>query len=679
MADPSLPDGVGAGPDEPHHSLLSRRAFVGAAMATPQALLGGCSESPARAAPHQAALAGSVPAARPTPEAVSAARRPPQDDAIDDFLQRHPLPARYRHQQAYLLQGVPARELAPRIPGGQPMHWDQFGPTHRYVDMHTGWPWTRPGGDWIDANGVRHGSAPWFAAPVGDRQGSEASAYYSVDATRLVKQAQASRRWLAVLLTAPTAPRVIAGTVGSTHPPPSIEVTYADGQRARLRCWLAAGLDPSTELPNTSAAAVKLPAVLEFERPARAVTSASLNFTVTAHWSGANPQVLGFLLDPPTNQQPVRQGLASSAGRLDDGLQDLPDVIGVHRYTDQRNLADFVQAERASISSEHEFDPAIWGQGRENRSKWPHVGAGKWLNAGPPWSWVRSDHKQEGFAPLAPGLGAMRIHMPAAAIRDGAVVGYDGTLAAHAMILLPEPLFGRLDHIFVRYYVRLGLPGVATPRQRLQVQHVPGQTNWTSLTGKFGIGPDHSTSLGGVSGTSGGGAGWQMRLGWSECDALSGGPDERGWAPGFHLTDFQANNPLGHRYGIEQLPHFDRWGQQGGAGGMLYAGHWYCVETELKLNTVLTAQPGYAADGALRTWLDGRQVFEQTGLVFRSLPLASAPYRPDRIRPCRELGVRGLWMNFFHGGKTVNTIDRTVFYTGLAWAKRYIGPMLGIG
>ena len=45
------------------------------------------------------------------------------------------------------------------------------------------------------------------------------------------------------------------------------------------------------------------------------------------------------------------------------------------------------------------------------------------------------------------------------------------------------------------------------------------------------------------------------------------------------------------------------------------------------------------------------------------------------IRACRELGVRGLWLNWFHGGKTVATIDRTSFYTGLVYGTSYIGPM----
>lgn len=654
---------------------LSRRAFVGTAAIAPQLMLASCRDGEAGPAPAAKSMA---PAAAGPAEQPSAQVQAGADAATQSFLQRFPLPGRYRQAQPYLLQGVPSREIASRIPGGQALHWDVFGPTHRYVDAHTGWLWTRPGGDWVDANGVRHGNAPWFSAPVGDRQGNDKSAYYTVDVTKLVHHVQTSRRWLALLLTAPTAPRTMAGVVGSPHPSPSIDVVYADGTRARLRCRVVASLDPRSALPNTAAATVNLPAVAEFERPSGPLQSAEFNFTVTAHWSGNHPVIQGFLLDPPINQSAVRTGLATQAGALDEGLQQNADVIGLHQYTDGRPLSDFVHADRASISSEHLFDPSIWGRGPEDRSKWPHAGLGKWLNAGPPLELVRSDYRREGFLPLSPGVGALRIHMPAAAASDGALVGYGGTLGAHAVIFLPEPLFGRLDHVFVRYYVRLGLPGMASGRQRLQVQHVQGQSSWTSMSGKFGIGPDHSTSLGGVSGTSGGGAGWQMRQGWVECDAHTGGPDERGWSAGFHLTDFQSNNPTGHRYGLEQPPQFDRWGQRGGAGGMLYAGHWYCVETELKLNSVMPDSPGYVADGGLRTWLDGRLVFEQTGMVFRSLPLTSAPYQAERLRPCRELGVRGLWMNFFHGGKTVNTIDRTVFYTGLAWAKRYIGPMSGV-
>lgn len=644
---------------------LSRRLLLQAVAAgASSACLPGCSKRlPASLQPMGANLS-------------TAAAAVDTESVVQAYLQRHPLPPRYRTEQPYLFQSLPSRDLASRLPDGRPMYWDIFGPTHRYVDAHTGWSWTRPGGDWVDAAGLRHGPTPWFSVAVDAVVGTEQSAPYVVDVTRLVRHVHAQQRWLAILLMARGAPRTIAGALASRHSPPAIDVVYADGQQARLRCRLVASLQAGSLLPATTAPEVGLPAGLEFERPAREVKSAMLRFAVTAHWSGRNPSIEGFLIDPPMQQAAPRDGLASATGVLDNGLASHPAVIGVHRYTDDRPLADFVHANGAGLSSEHNFDPAIYGSGPQDRSKWPHAGLGKWINASTPWELVRSGYRDEGFKPLAPGLGALRIHMPAAPqVRDGAVVGYDGTAAGYAMIFLPEPLFGRLDRIFVRYYLRLGLPGQTDARRRYQVRHTPNDTDWTSLTGKFGIGPDHSTSQGGVSGTSGGGAGWQMRLGWAECDASEGGPDERGWAPGFHLYDFQGNNPVGHRYGSEQAPQFAQWGQQGGTGGMLYAGHWYCIETELKLNSVSPQAPGYAPDGELRAWLDGRLVFERSGMVFRSLPLAQLPANPSRLRPCRELGVRGLWLNWFHGGKTVNTVDRTIFYTGLSWARQYIGPM----
>lgn len=597
--------------------------------------------------------------------------------AAEALLQHQPLPPRYRTDQRYLLQAVPTRELASRVAGGKPLLWDQFGPTHAYVDAHTGWPWSRPGGDWLDADGVRHGPTPWFSVTVAEPLGPDGISHYFADASRLVQHVQSRDRWLALLLVARNTARSMAGTVAASRGAPAIDVVYTDGSRGRLRCRLAAQIDASSQWPATALAAVKLPACLEFERPQAAVASAKLRFVVTDHWSGQQPRIDGFLLDPPINADPVRAGLAQGAAALDAGLQAHADVIGVHRYLDGRPQTEFVHTGQTHFTSEHRFDPAIYGTGAEDRSRLPHVGLGKWINAGPPMTLVSSSYQGDGFAPLAPGLGALRLQMPAApGVQDGSVVGNDGTLGGHARIFMPEPLYGRLDRLFVRYYLRLGVPGTERRPPRLHVQHRPGRDAWTNLSGKFGIGPDHSTSEGGVSGTSGGGAGWQMRLAWYECDADQDGPDARGVAPGFHLYDYQGNNPEGHRYGKDKPPQFERWGKRGGAGGLLYAGHWYCIETELKLNTVQPDAPGFLPDGELRAWLDGRLVYEQTGMVFRSLPLKNPAFNPSKLRACRELGVNSLWLNWFHGGQTVNTVDRTLFYTGLAWARQYIGPMV---
>jgi len=641
--------------------LLSRRAWAAHLGALGAAWLSGVTE--------QARAAG-------TPGDRSAVPPVVADSAeIRAFLERHPLPARYRSAQPYLLQPVPRAHVAPRVAGGAPLRWDQFGPTHRYVDAHTGWAWRVPGGDWTDADGTAQGDKPWFSVQTVPLGPGPQPADYTAEVTRLVNRVVERKHWLALMMLAPGAPRTISGLRHPLHQAPAIDVTYVDGEFERLRCRIVAALAPSSQQPVTALPETALPAVLEFDRPRRAVRSAKLRFTVVTHWSGRSPLVEGYLLDPPVAPPPVQQGLAASAGRLDDRLAERPGIIGVHRYADGSVLSDFVAGERVNFHAVRLFDPAIYGLGPHDSSRLPHSGLGKWHNAGPPLVLVPSSYDGEGFQPLAPGLGALRLHMPAARITDGAVTGQDGTLGGHAMIFLPEPLYGRLDRLFVRYYVRLGLPGDAMPRHRLNVFRAPGQPDWIAMSGKFGIGPDHSTSLGGVSGSSGGGGGWQMRLSWYECDAGVGGPDERGLAPGFHLYDFQGANPPGHRYGTEWGPQDERWGQRTGHGGMLYAGHWYCVETDLKLNSVSSRAPGYRADGELRAWVDGRLVWERTGMVFRTLPLAVGSGDPARLPPCRELGVRGLWLNWFHGGRTPNTVPRTVFYTGLAWGTEYIGPM----
>lgn len=589
-------------------------------------------------------------------------------------------PRAYRNSRPYLFQSVPSRTIANRLPGGGAYLWDIYGPTYRYVDYETGWLWSQPGGDWLDRNFVRFGSAPWFSVPVGAVTGSSAVASYSVDVSAVLQLVFSARRWCALLLQRRNAERVIAGMSHPQYAPPVINVTYVGGAQAQLRCRMVAVNSSGSTGPYTVGAEVPLPAFVEFERPQAAVQSASLSFTITQHWSGTNPTLEGFLLDPPTTTATgATDGVASTAGRLDQSIEQNPAVIGAHRYVDGTQASDFIYGGYSNFGVERSYDPAIYGTGPTDLSKFPHAGLGKWVVGGSPlWSLVNSTYAGEGFAPLAPGLGAMRIVMPAEpGVQDGSVVGYSGTLAAHGMIFLPETLFGRLNHIFVRYYFRLGAPYAAPVARRYQVLHdtsgSPNSIAWTDYSGKFGIGPDHTTSYGGVSGSSGGGKGWQLRSSWADCDAGVGGPDEGGWCVGHHMYDYLVNNPPGYNYGATWGPE-ERWGQLGGIGGVLYAGQWYCIETELKLNSILSTAPGFLPDGELRTWIDGQLAYQRTGMVFRLTP-DQYPYNSELLRPCRELGVRGLWLNWFHGGKTLATIDRTTFYTGLVWSTQYIGPM----
>lgn len=587
---------------------------------------------------------------------------------------------RYRPEHPRLFQAIPAA-TSPGVAGTAAFDWRGFGATYDYVDYGTGWPWDNRGGDWIDFNGERQGAVPWYSVPTAAVVGPTAVASYSFDVTAAIRHVQQQGRWNAWRWVS-TAPRSIAGRHHTTESPPYLQVQYTDGSSERLDCVYSSGVRDGTQLCTSADEKQDLPALLEFERPARAVASAQLHFTVVAHWSGSNPRVQAFLLDPPLNRDPLQQGYAAAHGLLDAGVHTNANTLGVHRYLDGSNWTDFAYPIPLTTSAEREYDPAIYGNGPSNANKLPHVGLGKWINAGDAFSLVRSDYAGEGFAPLTPGLGAVRVAMPSTpGIGHGSLVGYSGTETSIARLFLPEPEFGRLKRLFVRYYMRLGTPYVTPFSRRFQVVQseppppLPPVWAWTHYSGKIGITPSHDTTPGGVSGSSGGRCGWQMRLSWFDCDAEQGGPNENALAIGLHTFDFQGNNPPGHDYGGNDKPRDCMFGQRGGMGGVLYPGRWYCIEMEVDLNTVMAAAPGYLADGAVRIWLDGRMSFERTGMVMRSLPLIDLPYIADELRPVRDIGHRDLWFNWFHGGKTKNTVDRTVFITGLVWGRSHIGPM----
>ncbi|EHR71992.1 Disaggregatase related repeat protein [Burkholderiales bacterium JOSHI_001] len=586
--------------------------------------------------------------------------------------------ARYRHQHTYLFQGSAWSVQAARIPGGTNRS-AVFGPNSDHVDAYCGWPWDKAGGDWLDRDGVRHGPTPWTTAvtqvgPVGLIQS------YDIDVTEVVRKVFADNRWCAFRLAPLKGQRAIAGLWNKTQPSPKMSVQYTDGTRADLRCVITA--EVKSGVPNQISEEIWLPAFVEFERPAKAVQSATISLTVTQHPNNIAAEVAVFLLDPPVNRDAVRYGVAAKVGALDAGIESAPGIIGAHRYVDGTALSDFVHPEPSiNTWASREFDPALWG-GTPDTTKLPHKGLGKFITTSiPNWAdLVDSSHTSDGFKPLAPGVGALKVRMPSEVAADGDVVGYGGSGGANASIFLPEPLFGRLPRIFVRHYFRLGTPEgsqyVRDPKKRLQVYHLENQQApvWTDWAGKFGITPDHTTSFGGTSGSAGGGRGWQMRLAWSDCDAAFNGPSEGGVRPGFHLFDFGVFNPKGYNYSGDTDSNI-YWGQRGGAGGMLYANQWYCIETEMVLNTVMDTAPGFLPDGELRAWLDGVLVFERKGLVFRSKPLYQPPLDPTTLGAVRDLGVRALWLNWYHGGVTKNTVDRTMFISGLAWGTEYIGPM----
>lgn len=577
--------------------------------------------------------------------------------------------------------------------GGSFYSYERWGPTNKWVDFQSGWAWDQVGGDWLDANLVRYGPAAWASVNLTAVSGSTAAHEYTgIDVTALLQHCQSRSSWAAFLLRmAPgsSQPRLVAGplTPGGFNPP-RIDVNYSDGTSAVLACRIVARLtsSSSTTISTDQVGGMNLPLLMEFERPAKPVAGASLRFTVTQHWSGSGAGTAQLMLaDPPVNAEPVSglAGLGPRAGALDAGITSLPGVVGAHRYVDGESLSSFVSSQAWNFNAENAYDPAIYGTGAQDLNKLPHVDLGKFIRANVDtdlWSLVRSDYRADGFAPLAPGLGALRVEMPDTGVVTGAEQANGGTTAASRKIMLPPQDYGVLDRIFVRYYVRFGGPYNPGRGDRKEVRRF-GNPEWTAMAGKWGITPSHSTTYGGVSGSAGGGRGWTLRHKWADCEVQSGGPCEGGITTGWHLWDFLGNNPAGYRYGAEpDAVQREAWGRGGGLGGVLYANRWYCIEQEVKLNTVSQSSPAgdgtfWTPDGELRVWVDGRLAYERTGMVFRSLPLHSPAANSGFLRPIRELGVKDLWFNWFHGGLNNSTYKRVMFVTGLVWARERIGAM----
>ena len=592
----------------------------------------------------------------------------------------------YRSAQRYLFQSIGQVAYASTL-GGSPFFTDSWGPLNTYVDGATGWAWASRGGDWIDATLTPQGQTPWASFAANSVSGETAAFRYSgIDVTSLMVYCQRNNHWAAFVLrvASGTGPRSVGSTFATGVVPPSISVSYSDGTSGVLACRLIALNSSGNTAPLTTAQTMSLPVFMEFDRPTKAVTSATMAITVTAHWDGAATLGL-YLLNPPQSSQAVTgaSGLAASAGALDAGISQVGNVIGAQRYVDGSAFTDFVAnrvevQEYGNLSDEIFYDPALWG-GTSNTNRWPHTVVGKWVTSPSLWprmALVGSAYAGEGFVPLAAGLGALKVVMPDEGVLTGQEAGYSGSLAVNAKLFMPFNEMGLLNRIFIRYYIRLGTPYVRTPATRREVRQ-SGSPRWTDMGGKFGISASHTTSFGGNSGSSGGPFGWQMRHSWSDCDAAQGGPLEGGLVPGWHLYDFQQNNPAGYRYGGE-ADREHKWGQIGGLGGMLYAGQWYCIETELKLNAVNASNNTYSADGELRTWIDGRMAYERTGMVFRTLPAYNPGFASGQIRPLRELGIKDLWWNWYNGGTLPNRVDLTIFTTGLVWAKSRIGPMRGV-
>ncbi len=598
---------------------------------------------------------------------------------------------KYRAQASQLFQPVAANQIAPRLPGQGPRWLDHYGPDATNIEFQAAWAWANKGGDWIDADGVQQGPKPWaelkISAPVWTW------APFEVDITSMLAEAMRRDIAFAFLLRGANVTQVCT-RFGAL--PASVVVTFADGSEQSLE-WLFAG-SATVASPAQTKTEMALPAFYEFAKPAAAPVRAVLRFSAVVGNQYSKTDAALFLLHPDKSLPAPRSG-GVDGGALDAAITSVPTIIGAHRYLDSDPQDAYIfndprPIHAKNIGAEENYSPEFFG-GAVDESKYPYVGAGKWLNPTPGTTVVKGSDIPHG--PLAPGLGALRVEIakdPQA--EEGAYAAYAGFGVSRLEMPLPADKLGRCDHIFIRQYFSWApIDGQPDSLDLSEVKAIfKGRNNtapaWTDIGGKFGITPTHDTIAGGFSGSAGAGDGWSLRLGWSFPLTGKSGPQMGGLQAAWHMYDFMAaRHPLGLSSAGSNKPH--GWGK---VGGVLYARKWYCIETELKLNSV--DKPGikpdgtphvingvqqfWTADGELRVWIDGMLAWEDTGMVFRTNPARQRPadWKGLHMYPIRELGVRSLLLNTYVGGTAPSTRPHMHYYAGLAYGTEYIGPMKGI-
>jgi hypothetical protein len=607
---------------------------------------------------------------------------------------------RYRSTQPLLLQSVDALSRPSTI-GGSPWAPDEsegVGPNSTYVSWATGWKWGVPGGRFVDANMTVQGSVPWASVAA---NGSGAVSY-PLNLTSLAQAAAANGLWMAIRLQESGGDRSMAGRAASVRN--TITYTYSDSSSTTHDATCVAFAGGSSDVPNTALAVVPLPCFVEWPKPdpAKTLSTAIASIRIEEHFSGAC-NLQAFMLAPPLNTQPETgaNGLASQAGAFDAGLAAVPGVNWSLRFLDADPESTYiVRAPTVNLFSESYYDPGMYG-GVTDLTKLPHAYGGVPL-AGKIFVPTGNEGKAQnitkrtraelqtlyGLGPLgvgAEGIGGLEVKIPAQAPANGGAIDNLGGFGARAKIFNTATQYGEQDRVFTRSIVSMhsALDRAANSRGEFLQS---GNPVYETCGGKWGCMPDSSNSFGGSRGSvefgGGGGVGNLIRMMWIQKLAGVDGPDKNSILIGLHLLDDWRgdNNPVNHRYGkVGDLGHRvnedERFGQIGGLGASLRLGQRYQLETEIKLNTV-NPNGTWIADGEIRAWLDGKLVFEWTGLVLRTLPRATYVYDPSSLRPAKSLGFTGHTINHFHGGQTPNSRDLVTIYELMSSGSSRIGQVV---
>ncbi len=204
------------------------------------------------------------------------------------------------------------------------------------------------------------------------------------------------------------------------------------------------------------------------------------------------------------------------------------------------------------------------------------------------------------------------------------VIAEGSNVGLNLLYKFQQELGSEPDEIFFRYYLRLGRDWNPT----VQGGKLPGIAG---TYGKAGWGGRQSD----------GRNGWSMRGSFG----LAG---RQGAAPGeTPVGTYAYHAGMRSRYG-------DDWSWSMGDTGALARERWYCIEQQVKLNSLRWD------DGIMRVWIDGELVFERGSV---------------RYRDVETLKIDRIWMNVYHGGRALSPYDQHLFIDNVVVARRYIGPL----
>lgn len=472
----------------------------------------------------------------------------------------------------------------------------ESGATRDCWNRGIGVKWRNPCGDWRDAEDKAQGPAAFAAASVPQGSGPRPVAF---DVTGLV------RRWLnsgntGLLLRARGGSSEFASRENEAAALRPALTVAAGGGKKTCPCTADATLNTSTyKSLGLGPALAAGAAVMQFDLSGVAGEVQGATLTLHATKSAGPAAVEVMRLDAPT--------VHTGGGTPQPGLAtDYPYDRGIAAHRDVVFATDFSGTDwRQRHFTEGDISDPTFGEDPALRS-----------------TYIRGQFTKGNTGSC----------------------GLEYRWTAHN---LPEP-----EEIYFRYYVFLENDFGST----VDGNKMPG------LAGRYGI--------------------WNGRY-WSRVDGNGGSPTTgrareskagrvlSGWSMrAVALQKPADDNPYRDLTGVNTYAyHADQRGSYGDhwRWGTVLLAHerWYSIEQYAKINTVkgpvdeMNNGAGQA-DGVLRAWLDGVQVFEKTDIRFRHHP---------------AIKIDEVWLNWYHGGTQPAAATHHYRMTNVVVARSYIGPL----